>query len=271
MKHSKYNHIKQIVETNIPVLLEGEAGVGKTTIAKQLASDLNLKFSTTALTKQTSMNALLGFISVNGDYVPSQFRRAIEEGHLFLLDEINAADANTLLCMNSLENGYIAFPDEVIQVHHNFRLIAAGNPNEEGALYTGRSKLDFSTEDRFHTIHLDRDPELEAELTSLEIAAEANILRNFLKSQGSTIQVTMRATTIAHRLRNIDQDSLLNTVFCKPKHEELKTKFLSERKEQLAKHTEELAELKKQEGYNAKTQHEVDTLDELWQKIQAGK
>ena len=104
MKHSKYNEVYTLVKHNINVLLTGPAGSGKTTILKTIAEDLGLDFYVVSMTRQTTLNALLGFISINGTYIPSTFRQAIEQGGMFLMDELDAEDPNTILSLNTIEN-----------------------------------------------------------------------------------------------------------------------------------------------------------------------
>ena len=190
MKHKKYEEVKTLVSSNMPVLLEGEAGSGKSTIVRQLAEDLSLDFYAMSLTKQTTMNALLGFISINGTYIPSALRLAVEQGGIMLLDEINAADPNTLLCLNTLENGYLACPDKVVKVHENFRLTATANPTDN--VYTGRSKLDGATLDRFDKVIVGRDHKLEEELVGKSVSKIMDKYRAFLEDYGRTKVLSMR-------------------------------------------------------------------------------
>lgn len=190
--HSKEKEIQKLVEHKINVLLEGEKGSGKSTIIKNIAKKLGLEFYTVSMTKQTTLNALLGFQSINGTYIPSQLRKAVEEGGLMLLDEIDAGDPNVLLCLNTLENGYLAFPDGILDVHEDFRLCATSNPASEHQLYTGRSKLDAATLDRFDTVWIDRDPNLEVLLTCEDTAQEIDIMRKVLSDNSMSITLSMR-------------------------------------------------------------------------------
>lgn len=192
MVHYKQNEVKKLVEANINVLLEGPAGSGKSTILKNVANMLELDFYTVTMTKQTTLNALLGFLSINGTYIPSQLRQAVEFGGLLLLDEIDAGDPNVLLCLNSLENGYLGFPDKVVQAHEDFRLCAASNPSNEHQKYTGRSKLDAATLDRFDIIYIDRDDKLEALLTSEVTAVEMSLMRKVLANNNISKTLSMR-------------------------------------------------------------------------------
>lgn len=222
------------------------------------------------MTKQTSVNAIIGFISINGEYIPSQFRQAIDNGHLFLLDELDAADPNVLLILNTLENGYIAFPDGVREVHPDFRLIATSNPQGSHQIYTGRSKLDFSTLDRYFTVELPRDPELELSLTSSDTMTAVDFSRTLLKDHGSSIQITMRDSLRIHHLltHDLDSDAVFSVVFTKDatlgriyrdKTQEIEKEILAKK----AAAEAEAAEAKK-------TQHDTHTLDELWAKIEKG-
>lgn len=206
MHHSKYQSVKALVEAGHPVRLQGSAGTGKTTIAMQIAEELGLSFESLSMTKQTTVAHIVGFMSISGTYIPTRFRKAYEEGGLFLLDEIDAADPNTLLCLNSLENGYMSFPDGIVYAHKDFRLIATSNPDDEHSIYTGRSKLDFSTKDRFWDVMIPRDHNLEATLTSEETIKEVELARKTLQDNNSTQQITMRDAMRYHKSKNLDLD-----------------------------------------------------------------
>lgn len=267
MKHTKFEYIYKVVNHGLPVLLLGEAGTGKSTICEQVAEKLGRQFSAIGLTKQTSKNDIIGFISINGNYIASQFRKAYEEGHLFLLDELDAADPNVLLVLNTLENGYIAFPDGIVHGHKDFRLVATANPQNEHSIYTGRSKLDFSTLNRYYKIALDRDSKLEEKLTSKAIAAKVDSARTFLKTQGSSIVVTMRDTIRISQLTDLglDENPLIEVIFS---NDQSLVEIYKEKEEELIKEAEEK---RKQEEADKASQHEVNNFDELYSKIQEGK
>lgn len=190
--HFKFQEARTLVEAAQPILLVGEKGSGKTTMAKQIAESLNLAFYNISMTRQTTLSHLLGFINVNGVYVPSHLRKAVEEGGMMLLDEIDAADANVLLTLNTVENGYVSFPDAMVECHPNFRLAATANPPDQHAHYTGRTKLDGSTLDRFDIIEIPRDDNLEKLLVDANTFQHMCILREVVKEQNSTLIVSMR-------------------------------------------------------------------------------
>lgn len=192
MHHAKFGEIETLVDAGIAVLLTGEKGSGKTTLAIQVAEQLKLDFYSMSMTRQTTLSHLLGFISVNGTYVPSQLRQAAEQGGAFLLDEIDAADANVLLSLNTIENGYISFPDGIIELHENFRLMATANPQDQHEFYTGRNKLDAATLDRFDIVDIDRDEDLERSLVDSEVFRMISAMREVLSRNNSSICVSMR-------------------------------------------------------------------------------
>lgn len=214
-KHILYDYVKKVIDSDLTVLLTGPAGSGKSTIAMNIAEDLNLTLYTQNCTKQTTVNQLLGFISINGSYIPSQLRQAFENGGLFLLDEIDAADPNVLLCLNTIENGFISFPDKIVYKHSDFRLIATANPQEEHNIYTGRSNLDFSTRNRFYEIPVERDHNLELQLTDSVSSGKADLAREILRQNGSSIQITMRDVLRYHKLEQVFPNSNQDSMFFK--------------------------------------------------------
>lgn len=192
MKHNRYEEVKTLVFHNINVLLTGPAGSGKTTILKTVAENLGLAFHAVSMTRQTTLNALLGFISINGVYIPSSFRQAVEHGGMFLMDELDAADPNTILSLNTIENGFVAFPDKVVDIHPDFRWVATANPQNAHHIYTGRSKLDAATLDRFDIVEVPLDEELEKSLTCIDTHAEIKIMRTILEENNSSTSLSMR-------------------------------------------------------------------------------
>lgn len=189
-QHLKFNEVALLVEARQPVLLTGERGCGKTTLIQQVTKKLGLPFYCQNMTRQTTLSMLVGFRNVHGDYVRSQLREAVEHGGVLLLDEIDAADANVLLSLNTIENGFVSFPDGIVNVHKDFVLVATANT--QSTEYTGRSKLDAATLDRFDTIELVRDDNLERSLVPINVYATIQKIRQVKATYGLTKEVTMR-------------------------------------------------------------------------------
>ena len=194
MIHSKSSEISTLVNANIAVLLTGERGSGKTTVCMQVAESLNLKFYSISMTRQTTLSHLLGFVNVNGTYIPSQLYHAATKGGMFLIDEIDGGDANVLLTLNTIENGFITFPEGVVELHEDFRLIATANPQDQHEFYVGRNKLDAATLDRFDIVQIDTDSELERSLVDNRTYDEITLMRKLLKEANSSKHVSMRDT-----------------------------------------------------------------------------
>lgn len=191
--HYKFEEVKLLVDKGVyPPLLTGEKGSGKTTIIMQVAEALDLKLYVMAMTRQTTLSHLLGFVSINGDYIRSQLREAAEFGGVMLLDEIDASDPNVLLSLNTIENGYIAFPDGIMKLHKDFRLCATSNPQGEHAQYTGRAILDAATLDRFDIIKLPTDPVVENAILGPDISDKLTDARITLQKWGVSKTLSMR-------------------------------------------------------------------------------
>ena len=171
--HKVFNTITRILssakrkEKNI--MLVGGAGGGKTHVVKQIAEALKLPFYPMSVGLQTTKSDLLGFINATGTYMPSIIRKAFEDGGVLLLDEFDAAHAGVVTILNSLlANGHASFPDKVVNKHKDFVCIVACNTFGTGANmeYVGRNRLDGATLDRFITINVDYDEDLEKGLTN---------------------------------------------------------------------------------------------------------
>ena len=194
-RHSSYDTILVLVQNNIPVLLVGEAGSGKTTLATQISEEMELMFHSISMTRQTTLSHILGFISVNGTYIPSTLRKCFDEdgeGGLMLFDEIDAGDPNVLLCLNTIENGYISFPDKLVKCHPKFRIIATANPPDQHSIYTGRNKLDAATLDRYDIIDVERDDLLEKTLVDINTHQRMQLLREIMSRNNASKVISMR-------------------------------------------------------------------------------
>jgi cobaltochelatase CobS len=168
----------------INILLVGPAGCGKTHLAHQIADALGRSFASISCTAGMSESSLTGWM-LPGDggsfeYVPSDFVTAYENGGVFLFDEVDAADPNTLLFINqALANGSFYLPQRKgrtkVARHADFVCIAAANTFGTGAnmVYAGRERLDESTLDRFRagTVLLDYDQALERAAVDPEVLA----------------------------------------------------------------------------------------------------
>jgi cobaltochelatase CobS len=164
VQHNQFQNLLTIVNAGEPVLMVGPAGTGKTHGAALVAEALGLSFHSISVGSQTSKSDLSGYMDATHTYVRTQFREAYENGGIFLLDEADAGNSNVLILLNAaLSNGYMAFPDGMVQAHKDFRMIATANTFGNGASrqYVGRNQLDAATLDRFVVLTWDIDDRVE--------------------------------------------------------------------------------------------------------------
>jgi len=280
MNHKQYDEIKKIIEAGIAVHLVGPSGSGKSTIIKQVAKDLGLEYYYIGCTRQTTEGKFIGFNSVATlEYMSTLFRKAVEFGGIFSLEELNGIDPNTVLVLNSLDNGSMAFPDRIVEVHKDFRLVATSNPpsDEHGAM----DELDFSTKNRFQEIWLDKDDKLCEELSSSEAMAEVEALRKLLEDNGSSKKLTMRDEMRLEKLKAlgiknpllklIDTESEELKSSISDKIEEGTKRVLEEQKARLQAALEEKKRLQEEAELAKLTQHDMQDLESYINKIKENK
>lgn len=201
IQHHNFETLIHIVHAGQPVMLVGPAGTGKSHAAEQTAQVLGLPFYAMSVGAQTSKSDLIGYMDAMKNYVTTPFRKAYEEGGLFLLDEIDAGNSNVLIQLNAaLANGYMSFPDEMIRRHENFRFVASANTFGLGAnrQYVGRNQLDAATLDRFVTLQWDIDNNVEESLAIGHYGPSwlsvVRMVREYVESRELRVVVSPRAT-----------------------------------------------------------------------------
>lgn len=168
--HRQLPQVVAWVRSGVPVWLWGQAGGGKTHLARQLAEALGLPFYCAPIDETITVGKLVGFRNVsNGEFVEGLMYRAYKYGGVQLLDEIDT-NATAIASTNSLTaNDHYTFPNgEEVPRHPDFRLIAGANSKGTGAVagYTARVRMDAATLDRFAVIKLEYDPGLELALAA---------------------------------------------------------------------------------------------------------
>lgn len=200
-------------------LLVGPAGCGKTTMAYQVAQSLALPFGSVCLTAGASETWLFGRQTPTG-FVEGPFAKAYREGGVFLADEMDAADANLLLSINTaLSHNEMLNPmnGEVIKKHDKFIFIGAANTNGKGSThtYTGRSRLDAATLDRMIIIEVGYDSALEQELCpDQKMHSWLAKTRAALTKQGFDEFISTRAFLFSYRqlLAGVDRDDIRDSI-----------------------------------------------------------
>lgn len=163
VQNPKFEMVLTLLANGENVYLYGPAGSGKNVMCEQLAKALGVPFyyQNTVMTKFD----VVGYKNAGGEYEETEFYKAWTGGGLFMLDEIDNAQAEALVTLNAaLANGYYSFPGVgMVKKHPDFRCIAAGNTNGEGATeqYCGRYQMDESSRDRFVFVEIDYCKEIE--------------------------------------------------------------------------------------------------------------
>ena len=180
-------------------LLIGPSGTGKTYAVIQAAKALGMEYRILSVNAQTSKSDIKGYLDATGNYISSSFREMYEHGGIFLMDEIDAGNANCMVMMNSaISNGEFDFPDQKIYAHKDFRFVGAANTYGTGpnAQYVGRQKLDAATLDRFMKLQFDYDEVIERKI----VGEHTELYEKFLKMReyvnNSTTQLILSTRTL---------------------------------------------------------------------------
>lgn len=216
--HKTFEKIVNIINADVPLMLVGPAGSGKSHTLEQAAKALGLDFYfTNAVTQEYRLS---GFIDANGKYHETEFYQAFVNGGIFFLDEVDASIPEALIMLNAaIANKYFDFPTGMVRAHKNFRVVAAGNTYGIGASaqYVGRSQLDGATLDRFAQVLFDYDSNVESQLASSEELYDFIVdLRKAIDKTDTRAIVSMRATINSSKLSEaLSKEELIDDIILK--------------------------------------------------------
>lgn len=154
----------------LPVLLQGETSVGKTSLIGYLAQLTGNKCVRVNNHEHTDLQEYIG--SYTADPVTGKlvFREgvlvdAMRNGYWLILDELNLAPSEVLEALNRLLDDnrelFITETQETVKAHPRFLLFATQNP--PGGMYGGRKLLSRAFRNRFVELHFDEIPTQELE------------------------------------------------------------------------------------------------------------
>lgn len=199
------------IRDNMPVLIVGESGTGKTSAIRYLASETKNGLRRVNLTGGTTSDELVGRQMINdkGTYwVDGILTEAMRNGDWIVLDEINAALPEVLFVLQSVmdDDGYLVLIEkddkEIVHKHPNFRIFATCNPPE----YAGTKEMNKALLSRFAIcINADFPPE----------AKELEIIANRLGNAVAGTEMAVRLVKLANDTRkskeNGSADYAINT------------------------------------------------------------
>lgn len=174
-------------EVDLPILLVGETGTGKTSLVRELAEEVDRPYSRFSITGETTVDDFVGkYILRGGETVwqDGALLTAIKGGHYLVVDEINAALPEILFVLHSLldDDKFVVIPQKdnsIVKPHKNFRFFATMNPVDE---YAGTKELNKAFMSRFAMVLLVEFPDRQTETNVL-------IERTGVKSEDATRMV----------------------------------------------------------------------------------
>jgi hypothetical protein len=206
--HPKLADLLSFLSVGFNPLLVGPAGCGKTFVGEQAAEALGVPYGHLCFSAGVSETWLFGRQTPKG-FAEGEFSQLYKNGGLFLADELDAADSNLLLTINTaLANGHMYNPisGESIKKNKDFHFVGTANTFGKGGnnIYTGRSRLDAVTLDRFTTIEVDYDASVEdAICPEIEVADWLRDIRTQIINKGSTEVISYRAFDKAYKMTKI--------------------------------------------------------------------
>ena len=159
---SVFNDAKALFNLNKNILLKGPTGSGKTRLAETLSEVVQTPMHQVNCSVDLDAESLLGFKTIKTNeqghqeivFIDGPVIKAMREGHILYIDEINMAKPETLPILNGvldyrrqLTN---PFTGEVIKAAPGFNVIAAIN---EG--YVGTLPMNEALKNRFIVIQVD--------------------------------------------------------------------------------------------------------------------
>ncbi|MDF1882732.1 CbbQ/NirQ/NorQ/GpvN family protein [Sulfurimonas sp. SAG-AH-194-C21] len=187
---------------NLPILIKGPTGCGKTRFIEAMGEKLNRNVYTVVCHDDLSAADLIGrhLIDENGTYwQDGPLTKAVREGGICYLDEIIEARKDTTVVLHSLADYRRVLPidrtGELIEAHPNFMLVVSYNPGYQNVL----KGMKPSTKQRFIALSFNYpNAEVEKEI--------------IIKESGVDEDTAQKLVTIADEIRQLDDSEIQEAV-----------------------------------------------------------
>jgi len=189
-------------KTNLPVLIKGPTGCGKTRFVRHMAAKLGLDLITVSCNEDTSATDFLGrHLLLGGEtrWTDGPVTRAVRSGALLYLDEIAEARSDAIVVVHSITDDrrelFLDRTGESLQAPPEFMVVASYNPGYQHSM----REMKPSTRQRFVGLEFDfPSGDKETEVVVHESGCEESIARLLVK--------------IADKARSLTELSLLDPV-----------------------------------------------------------
>ena len=179
---------------NLPILIKGPTGCGKTRFIEHMGEKLNKKVYTVVCHDDLSAADLVGrhLINENGTYwQDGPLTKAVRNGGICYLDEIIEARKDTTVVLHSLADYRRVLPidrtGEVIEAHPDFILVVSYNPGYQNVL----KGMKPSTKQRFISMSFDYpEAQIEKKIIIKESEVDENIALKLVQIAGEIRQLT---------------------------------------------------------------------------------
>ena len=140
-KFGFYNDLKSIIKSNkfYPIFISGLSGIGKTFLVEQVCAELMRECVRINFSIETDKSDLIGsqtLVNGNIEYHEGPVLKAMREGSILLLDELDRSNPNNCLILNSIMEGrqfYNTYTRELIKAKEGFNVIATANTKGYGS------------------------------------------------------------------------------------------------------------------------------------------
>lgn len=187
---------------NLPVLIKGPTGCGKTRFIEYMGEKLGRDVYTVVCHDDLSAADLVGrhLIDENGTYwQDGPLTKAVRDGGICYLDEIIEARKDTTVVLHSLADYRRVLPidrtGEVIEAHPDFMLVVSYNPGYQNVL----KGMKPSTKQRFISLEFNYPkPDVEQQV--------------IIKESGVDEETAVKLVSIASEIRNLSDTDIQEAV-----------------------------------------------------------